>query len=214
MTDITERFPLQIGFGSTGGPRYRTTIVSAYSGREERNSDWSYPLHVYNVATGIKSSDDMAQFLRFLHAAAGTAYTFPFRDRNDWKSCAVNATPDSADQIIATATAGQTQFQLIKTYTATGRSQTRAISHPVSGTLLVEVDGTPMIETTHYTVSYTTGVITFLTPMSGGEVVKAGYEFDVPCRFAEDAIEFSLENSNGDGVFYGSGSASVVEVRV
>lgn len=214
MTDITERFPEKIGFGSSGGPQYATTIVRAFSGREERNSAWAYPLHVYNVATGIKDTAGMSEFLRFLHAAAGTAYSFPFRDYNDYKSCAVTATPSSSDQTLGTATASQTVFQLVKTYTATGRSQTRNITLPVSGSVLVEVDEVLQTETTDYSVNYATGIITFVTPMTGGEVVKAGYLFDVPCRFGDDALDFAIQNSDGSGDFFGSGSASVVEVRV
>ena len=214
MTDITERFPECIGFGSTGGPVYRTTVVKAYSGWRDANQEWAYALHTYNVATGIKDTAGMEEFLRFLHAAAGTAYTFPFKDINDYKSCAVADTPASDDQTLGTATASQTDFQIIKSYTATGRTQTRKILLPISGTVLVEVDGAPQTETTHYTIDYQTGIITFVTPMSGGEVVKAGYEFDLSCSFAEDAIAFAIENKRDANVFYGQGRATVEETRV
>ena len=213
MTDITTRFPECIGFGSSGGPNYSTDVVTAASGVVEANSNWSYPLHTYNVATGIHTTEDMEQFLRFFHAAAGRAYTFPFKDRNDYKSCSPADTPAQTDQTLGTATASQTDFQIIKTYTEGGISQVRQIRQPISGTVLVEVDAVLQTETADYTINYTTGVITFVTPMAGGEIVKAGYEFDVPCRFGTDAWAFVLEQKQDEDAFLGGGTCTISEDR-
>lgn len=50
-------------------------------------------------------------------------------------------------------------------------------TYPTSGTLLVYVDGVLKTETTDYTVNYTTGVITFLTPPASSKAVTATYRF-------------------------------------
>ena len=47
---------------------------------------------------------------------------------------------------------------------------TRAIQLPVAGTVEISVAGVLKTETTHYTVDYSTGVVTF----TGGNIPAAG----------------------------------------
>ena len=62
---------------------------------------------------------------------------------------------------------------------------------PVNGTVEISVAGVPKTETTHYTVDYATGMVTF-TPgniPAAAQAVTATFEFDVPVRFAEDDLK-------------------------
>ena len=62
------RFPLAIGFGSTGGPERRTDVVLLASGHEERNSRWADSRRRYNAGTGIRSLRDIAELTAFFEA--------------------------------------------------------------------------------------------------------------------------------------------------
>ncbi|MEI4260681.1 head-tail connector protein [Roseovarius sp. D0-M9] len=65
-------------------------------------------------------------------------------------------------------------------------------------------------ESVHYTVDYTTGIVTFLHPPNAGDAVTAGFEFDVPVRFDTDRIMVSVASFQaGDAP-----NVPVVEIRV
>ena len=102
------------------------------------------------------------------------------------------------------------EFQISKTYTA-GLFTEREITKPISGTVLVEVNGILKVETTDYTIDYTIGIITFISgdvPLEGEEI-KCGYEFDVPCRFDTDEL-----NINFEAYSIGNVSVPIIEVRI
>lgn len=47
-------FPDEIAYGSKGGPKFQTTVVTLGSGVERRNQDWSRVRAEYDVSHGIK----------------------------------------------------------------------------------------------------------------------------------------------------------------
>ncbi len=60
--------------------------------------------------------------------------------------------------------------------------------------MLVGINGTEVFSPADWTVDNDTGVITFVVPLTTGDTVTCGYEFDVPMRFKEDRISIQLEN--------------------
>jgi uncharacterized protein (TIGR02217 family) len=127
-------------------------------------------------------------------AMRGPYYTFPFRDPLDFASVDL-ATPNVAptvsrtDQIIGTGDGVQTQFQLIKTYAAGAQTYDRNIYHPVLSTLLVGINGEdPETASPNFdwTANRGTGVITFEIPPDPGDLITAGFLFDVEVRFSDD----------------------------
>jgi hypothetical protein len=98
------------------------------------------------------------------------------------------------DHEVGSGDGSTTQFQILKKYTSGGVSVSRNLRHPVSGTVLVAIDGSLQTETTHYTVSYTTGVITFVTAPLDTTSITVGCEFDVAARFGED-VDLSMAAS-------------------
>src|SRR3712207_9433837 len=79
------RFPLAIGFGSSGGPERRTDVVLLASGHEERNARWADSRRRYNAGTGIRSLADLHELLAFFAERRGRRYGFRWRDRRDGK---------------------------------------------------------------------------------------------------------------------------------
>jgi uncharacterized protein (TIGR02217 family) len=61
-----------------------------------------------------------------------------------------------------------------------------------------------------FTVSVTTGEVTFILPPEAGTRITAGFEFDVPVRFDTDQIQTSVASFNAGDV----PKVPVVEVRL
>lgn len=205
----TPRFPENLSYGSQGGPEYLTGIAVLQSGHEQRRSVWSNPRHYYNASYAVKTVDDLTQMRDFFHAMKGRFHGFRFKDWNDYTSAANDVgAPNMLDQEIGVGNAVLTAFQLVKNYTTGALTQTRDITKPVSGTVLIAVNGVLQTETTHYTIDYTTGIVTFNSPPADTLVITAGYEFDVPCRFDIDQLAVTADT-------YGIRSADipVVEIR-
>lgn len=199
MAFIETRFPVDIAFGSSGGPEYSTDIVIVQSGHEQRNANWSQARAKYNVAHGVKTQAQLDALIAFFRARKGRADGFRFKDWADYKVTGQN---------IGTGNGTTTVFQLKKTYTSGSGSETRTITKPVSGTIAIYKDA--VLQSSGYTADTTNGQITFSVAPANGVVITADFEFDVPVRFDTDRLSASLDT-------YGSHSWNeipIVEVRV
>lgn len=185
------RFPDNISRGARGGPERRTQIVELASGAEERNASWANSRRRYDVAYGIRRADDLAAVVSFFEARNGRLHGFRFKDWADFKSCLPSQTPGPANQPIGTGNGAATLFQLTKRYTSGAQSWTRAIAKPVAGTVTIALNGTP--QASGWSVSTTTGLVTFTTAPAAGVAITAGFEFDVPVRFDTDALDVTLD---------------------
>ena len=185
------RFPDNISRGARGGPERRTQVVELASGDEERNASWANSRRRYDVAYGIRRADDLAAVVAFFEARNGRLHGFRFKDWADFKSCLPSQTPGPADQPIGTGNGAATLFQLTKRYTSGAQSWTRAITKPVVGTVTIALNSAP--QASGWSVSTTTGLITFTTAPAAGVAITAGFEFDVPVRFDTDALDVTLD---------------------
>ena len=184
------RFPDTISRGARGGPRRRTQVVELASGFEERNASWAESRREYDIGYGLRSADDLQQVVAFFEARNGRLYGFRFRDWSDYKSCLPSRVPDARDQLLGTGTGSATQFQLRKRYGANPHGYWRNITRPVEGSVRVALGAVEQMS--GFSVDHTTGGITFASPPGTGVEVRAGFEFDVPVRFASDMIDVTL----------------------
>lgn len=207
------RFPTSISQGASGGPERRTEIVTLGSGFEERNQRWADSRRKYDAGFGIKSLDQLYAVVAFFEERRGRLHGFRWKDHADFRSGAPSVPPKATDQAMTGTVDGvNDDFQLAKAYGSTFAPWTRDVKKPVSGTVKVAVAGVTKVEGTHYTVDYTTGIVTFGVGNipTGGQAVTAGFEFDVPARFDTDALSVSLD-------FLAHGSIPqipIIEVRV
>jgi uncharacterized protein (TIGR02217 family) len=201
------QFPPEISYGSTGGPRRKTQIVTLKSGFEQRNSSWLHSRRSYDAGMGARNIDDLDAVISFWEARQGQLYGFRWKDWADYKSCLPRANPTNADQIIGTGTGALTTFQLVKRYSSGGQEYARPIRKPVAGTLLVSLNN--VNQPSGWTIDATTGILTFAVAPGNGVVIKAGYEFDVPVRFDEEEIQISIEGFNAGAV----PSIKIMEIR-
>lgn len=211
MTSFIEspRFPIDISKGSRGGPGFSTSVVTANSGSERRNQNWNYPRGKWDVACGVTMLQQMVKLQNFFMVVGGRGTGFRFHDPIDFKSCDRTAIVSPADCLIGTGTGSQAAFQLFKVYTQGAYSRSRKILKPIAGTVRVAVNGTEKTITTHWTVDTTTGIVTFTAGNlpAAGQLVTAGFEFDVPVRFDADELSISLDDVN-------SGAAQVLLIEL
>jgi len=186
------RFPANLSFGSVGGPERRTEVVALTNGFEERNTPWAHSRRRYDAGVSLRSLDDIAVLIAFFEARRGQLFGFRWKDWSDYKSCLPSGAPAFRDQEIAEADGVSRVFPLSKTYRSGEFSYARPISKPVEGTVLVGVSSDEQVFGVDFDVDLTNGEITFAEPPDAGEVITAGYEFDVPVRFDTDVIQTSV----------------------
>lgn len=196
------RFPEGLSYQSRGGPKYSTTITSVRSGAEVRNQNWTYPLHVYDASKENRSHAEMDVLINHFHSCAGMYYGFRFKDWADYRSCssASSVSISPLDQTIGLGDDTSTEFQLIKTYVSGTNTRVRKIVKPVDGTVIIAFDDVQQLS--GFSVDSTNGIVTFDSAPATGVVITAGYEFDVPVRFASDEFVLSW-------VDYGTLSTSI-----
>jgi len=201
-------FPLKVRYGTHGGPQFATDIVTIAGGYERRNQRWSQARRCFDARTGVVSASDAALLLAFFHARVGRARGFRLKDWNDFSSArdGVSA-PNFQDQIIGTGDGSTTCFQLVKIYGSCGVSHKREIRKPVSGSVLVGVDG--VLYETEWSVDVTTGIVAFAQAPASGLVINAGFQFDVPVRFNTDQLNLSAVDGRLD-----EADIPLIEVRV
>lgn len=193
------RFPTSLSIGSTGGPERRTEIVTLNNGYEERNSPWRQSRRRYDAGVAMRSIDDLEAVIAFFEARQGRLYGFLWKDWSDFKSCPASSAPSASDQDLGISDGAKTVFQLGKTYKSGEHSHWRDVRKPVTGSVLVAVDGVSLTAETDFTVDYVTGEVTFSAAPPDGAILTAGYEFDVPVRFDTDRLEINLASfSAGD----------------
>ncbi len=184
------RFPLDVALGARGGPERMTEVVTLASGREERNQRWAHSRRRYNAGYGVKSRADMQAVLAFFEERRGRFHAFLWRDALDHSSNVSGGAVTPADQVIGTGDGDESEFQLTKKYGSSFDPYLRPITKPVSGTVRVGVGGVEAMS--GWSVSATTGIVTFAVAPADGAAITAGFEFDVPVRFDIDRLDVEL----------------------
>jgi uncharacterized protein (TIGR02217 family) len=168
MSDFHEiLFPVDISFGSHGGPKWKTSVFMADSGFEARVSDWTSTRAEYDVSQGIKTQVQMDALTAFFYARRGRAYGFRFKDWNDFT--ADNLTIGHGDY-------ANVSFQIIKTYESAGPDGVvHTFSRPLkkivwASEVNVKIGGSQVFlvpEPQFYAIDNDTGVLTFGIPPIG-----------------------------------------------
>lgn len=187
-------FPLDVALGARGGPERRTEIVTAGSGREERNARWAHARRRWNAGYGVKSFDVLSDIVSFFEERRGRLYGFRWRDRLDHSSAMLGAMPAPQDQLLGIGDGEKASFQLQKTYGGIHAPYARPIAKPVAGSIRVAVDGVEQEEGADFDADTATGFVVFRSGHipAEAETVTAGFLFDVPVRFDTDFLEIDL----------------------
>ena len=231
------QFPTDISYGSSGGPGWKTSVIELSSGAEQRVAKWAYPRRKYDVSYGVRSYAQLSNLYEFYLARQGAANSFRYKDWFDYASSSPGTVaPSAIDQQCVLANGNNASYTsgsgnspsifLQKKYTSGSNSHTRAIDLPVSGTITVSVNGSTAGVT--FTDNGDGSIV--VNSASNTGLVKAGFEFDVPVRFADSAdegialrmddfsnastsielIEVTGENTQSYGAAYSYGGATAL----
>jgi len=181
-------FPISVALSGSGGPERKTEIVVTGSGREERIARWADSRRKYDAGSGVKTLSELADVLAFFEERRGRLYGFRWRDRIDFQSCSLGATPGPSDQLIGTGDGVTNTFQLTKTYGGAFAPYVRKITKPVAGSVRLAVNGSEVVVGSGVRVDFTNGLASFITAPVAGATIRAGFQFDVPVRFDTDQL--------------------------
>jgi uncharacterized protein (TIGR02217 family) len=176
-------FPIEIGSEASVSPAFSTSVVTNASGFEARNVNWQQARLRFDAGPGVRGDAELEALISFFRARRGAAVGFRFRDAYDYSSNGMSGAPTPADQLIGTGDGATSRFELTKTY---GAGEKRRITRPVAGSVRIAVSGNELM--TGWTLD-ALGTIQFTTPPPNGAAITAGFEFDVPIRFADDRLE-------------------------
>lgn len=212
------RFPTGISDGSAGGPAFNTRIVQQRSGKRAKERVWKYPLHTYNVLTGIKTATGLEDVREFFYVMFGRDGYMRYKDFSDWKSSALKQPIASSDQLLGVGDGTQAVFEIKKTYQKGALSMERVIDYALNSTLLVEVGGVP---TTGGWTQLPAPLSRFLQFSTGsvpatGQEVRAGYEFDVVVDFGIDVFDVTIQgcDSRDGGLIFNVSNLPLNEARL
>ena len=205
-----ERLELGYDYGAVGGMSFATEVIEVADDREQRNATKLLPLGRWQlgerlIADSQKHELEEFSYLKQFHLdRLGSFQGFRFKDWVDYQGF---------DEYIATGDGVQTQFQLRKAYYAGDAVTYRPILKPVPETVILYVDGAPLLNT-NWLVDHQTGVVTGTLAM--GARLTADFEFDVPVWFESDSIDFRLEyyDPQTRDTVYRLGSVFVVEASL
>jgi uncharacterized protein (TIGR02217 family) len=198
-------YPLALGRDTSVSPEFSTTVTVTASGFERRNALWSDARLRFDVGPGVRSEAEMGTLIAFFRARRGPARGFRLRDPSDFSSNAMTGAPTMLDQVLGHGDGVRSAFALVKGYGPGDEPQVRRITRPLGSSVLVSIDG---VAGTDWTLE-PGGIVSFTRPVPSGAVVRAGFLFDVPVRFAEDRLDIS-------GAAFAAGEAPsvpLVEVR-
>ena len=182
------QFPLEIGRSASVTPGFSTTIITTASGHEQRNVDWASGRLRFDAGPGVRSDADLQKLVAFFRARRGAARGFRFRDPYDYSSNGMAGAVTASDQLLGIGDGIRTEFPLIKKYGEGEDAEQRRITRPVAGTVLVSRGG--MLATGGWTL-LERGTLSFTAPPGNEVQVRAGFQFDVPVRFAEDILSIN-----------------------
>lgn len=192
-------FPTGISEGAVSGPRFQTDVVIEGGGGEVRNQVWSEPLREYDVARPCKDETDREDLISFFRVVRGKAYAFKFWDHADHEV-------ETGEGLLRTLTAST--FQLYRRYTRTGETFDQDIILPKSGTVVVKQGSTTLVEGSHYSINYKTGVLTIIGSPTPAPSSWTG-DYYVMARFDTDRIGMTAETID----VFRSQNIPIIEVR-
>lgn len=196
------RLPWHIERGAKGGPQFFTAGIISPSGHSQRNQNWEDELAEWDISYGISRGAHIRAVIDHWFGRRGAAHSFPFRDWFDYKSGSQN-NDDYTDIGIGDGVVdddptpghrtGTSDWQLVKTYYDNINPYQKPIYKPD-------------VETVEFTVN---DVVTAVTSLGNGmfrfananipllnDVIKAKYEYDIPCRYTSDKLAAELRYVN------------------
>lgn len=185
MAFIEERLLDCVSYGTQGGPSWVTRRIGLRSGIIRRNAMRSRPLYRFIVLYQNLNPEDHENVIAAFNACRAGVYGFRVKDWSDFTA---------SNELVTTGTGAPQTIQLSKLYEFHTENLSRPIRKPVSGTVTMTQNGSPLSAS----IDYTTGLATFTA--SVGQIVRWSGQFDVPVTFDDDELMFAADNRGFDGL--------------
>lgn len=187
MSFIEQRLLECVAYGTQGGPTWLTRRIGLRNGVIRRNPVRSRPLYRGAIIYRNLQEEDHVEVLNAFNACMGGVHSFRLKDWTDYQA---------ADELLSVLGTGSLQsVQLAKRYTFGPQVVSRPIRKPVTGTVTLTANGSPLVAS----IDYTTGIAEFTATASA--VLRWSGEFDVPVMFSDDELAFEMVDRNTDGFF-------------
>lgn len=186
MSFINYRLLDCVAYGTECGPTWSTRRVGLNSGITRRNPRRSRPLYVATILFRALREENHQSVIAAFNACMGGVHSFRFKDWSDY---------EAVDELLPVlGTGAAQQVQLVKTYSFGSGAVERKIRKPVSGSVTMTADGSPLAAT----IDYATGIASFTA--SSSDVLRWSGQFDVPMMFRDDALPLQAVSFNNDGL--------------
>lgn len=169
MAFLDIRFPDNISYGGIGGASFSTDVVVISSGFEQRNANWAFPRHSYDVSHAARTQAEVETLIAFFKIAKGRANSFRYKDELDYRFLIA----DGKLGLTSIGT-GLPTYQIYKQYSNAVGAELRKITRPNTGTLSVTRNGGAVtfgVSAGNISVNYTTGILTFVADASSAATV-------------------------------------------
>ncbi len=185
------QLPDGFAYRSAVGTAFSTIINETSSGHEYRVSRQAQARRRFRLIKELLTDEEVRELQSFHLGRRGPLNSFDLVDFSDFTTAADDVSePDATDQILGTGDGSTTRFQLVKRYEAAGLNEYgEVIDRPVTGTVVVALDGTP---TTAFTVNGIGQIVLDSAPDTG-VVVTAGCEFYRAARFLNDLMTLQAD---------------------
>lgn len=173
--------PTGLQYGSMFGFGLATILQTTASGHDYRLARQAQARHRYRPLKALQSRAEAIELKEFVIGRRGALHSWNLKDELDNTSNADGVTAPSAyDQELGTGDGSRTQFQLVKKYDDAGPEPYQRTIR-IASSVTVAVAGAPV----SFTGPNADGVVTLAAAPGLGEVVTAGFRFEVPVRFTE-----------------------------
>lgn len=172
---LNVQLPTRIAQGMTIMPGvFDTEVVYGTGGKSFRNARRTRPRRSYRVSFGEWewTEDEIQRTIDIMLLCRGRLYGFLLRDPFD---------NEGVDEPLTVVEGSTVDYQLSRRHTDGAYSIDRKITRPVTGSVSIEVGGTPT--PSGWTLE-TGGIIRFAAPPGGA--VTASFDFLVPVTFKAD----------------------------
>lgn len=183
MSFIEERLLDCVAYGTEFGPTWSTRKIPLQSGVVRRNPRRSRPLYVATLLYQNLKPENYEDVIAAFNACMGGVFSFRMKDWSDFSAV------DALLPVVGTG--AEQDVQLYKPYEFGGQVVYRDIRKPVSGSVTMTANGSPVAAA----VDYTTGIATLTA--GAGELLRWSGEFDVPMMFRDDELPFQANNRSG-----------------
>jgi uncharacterized protein (TIGR02217 family) len=183
---IEQRLLDCVAYSTEFGPTWSTRKIGLKSGIVRRNPNRSRPVYVASILYQNLLEEHYADVIAAFNACMGGVYSFRMKDWADFRA---------TDELLPVLGTGAPQeIQLVKSYTFGSATLARPIRKPVTGTVSLTANGSPVAST----VDYTTGIVTVTA--TNGHVLRWSGQFDVPMMFRDDQLPFQVVSRNDGGL--------------